>query len=661
VTTKKIIGLGLSMLACLAISIPALGEETSGILGCSLTSKCEIKAEKKENCDKRSECCKDLDKAMMSFDLALKSLEKKEANSAKTELESVMKDLSEMKKEDSCPARSACIKKLFMVKMSCELAMKSLEKNEINSALEKTESAKKSLTELKEIMDGKRIINAKCPMIGGKVDMDKTSEKMTRMYKGIKIGFCCAGCPEAWDKLSDKEKSGRLSKLMEVSHKAKKDKTGNEKPVAAKADSYKSRLRVIIETDAGGDPDDEQSLVRFLLYSNEWDVEGIICNRPITRSWGNHNPERTGLGIVQRLVKAYGESYPNLVKHDPRYPKPEVLLCRTVAGYNDTDEAVNLIIAAVDRDDPRPVWYSDWGSDDGSATVNLKRALDKVLAERGPKGYARFKDRLRLVSSDQFGDHKTKLTPPFKLWVDTFWPEQEGKRWYHRFSALTATAGGFDLKRNVLTDHGPLGALYPTNTDLPQKEGDSMTFLYLVPTGMNDPEQPAWGSWAGRYGRNENYAEQPYYWANITDTWQGTTNRDNTLKRWSVHLQNDFKARLDWCTTNFATANHPPIARVSGELRRSVVSGEQVVLDASGSTDPDGQGLKFEWVLYSEPGSYRGPAPTIRGAASSKASFTAPRVNVDQTIHMILVVTDDGSPPLTRYQRAIVTVSPRRH
>ena len=40
------------------------------------------------------------------------------------------------------------------------------------------------------------------------------------------------------------------------------------------------RLRLIVETDAGGDPDDEQSLVRFLLYSNEWDVEGIIANRP---------------------------------------------------------------------------------------------------------------------------------------------------------------------------------------------------------------------------------------------------------------------------------------------------------------------------------------------------------------------------------------------
>jgi hypothetical protein len=49
------------------------------------------------------------------------------------------------------------------------------------------------------------------------------------------------------------------------------------------------RLRVMIETDAGGDPDDEQSLVRFLLYSNEWDVEGIIANRSEARAGENRN------------------------------------------------------------------------------------------------------------------------------------------------------------------------------------------------------------------------------------------------------------------------------------------------------------------------------------------------------------------------------------
>src|SRR5712692_8487395 len=58
----------------------------------------------------------------------------------------------------------------------------------------------------------------------------------------------------------------------------------------AKAELPNHKLRLIIETDAGGDPDDEQSLVRFLLYTNEWEVEGIIANRPRTgpaspRAW----------------------------------------------------------------------------------------------------------------------------------------------------------------------------------------------------------------------------------------------------------------------------------------------------------------------------------------------------------------------------------------
>jgi hypothetical protein len=182
---------------------------------------------------------------------------------------------------------------------------------------------------------------------------------------------------------------------------------------AAVADE--SRLRVIIETDAGGDPDDEQSLVRFLLYANEWDVEGIIANRRYARDGENLSPERTGLGIVRRQLAAYRQCWSNLQKHDPRYPSPEDLDERTVAGHDETDEAVDLIIGAVDRDDPRPVWYSDWGTDQGAARNNLRRALDRVLAERGAEGYAKFKSRWRLSSADAFGEHTRQIEPPFAL------------------------------------------------------------------------------------------------------------------------------------------------------------------------------------------------------------------------------------------------------
>jgi hypothetical protein len=417
------------------------------------------------------------------------------------------------------------------------------------------------------------------------------------------------------------------------------------------------RVRLLIETDAGGDPDDEQSLVRFLLYSNEWDVEGIICNRAVARDGENLNVERTGLGIGRQLIKAYGQCYPKLVQHDPRYPHPDELLRRTVAGYANTDDGVQRIISAVDREDSRPLWYSDWGSDRGS-DVNMSRALDRVLKERGSEGYAKFKNRLRLTSYDQFGEHTTKVAPPFPLWVNTFQPPLEGKRWYHRFSALTATAGGFNLQQDVLTGHGPLGALYPTNTTHVQKEGDTPTFLYLVPTGMNDPEQPTWGSWAGRYGRHPEYQQFNYYWANQADTWNGSTHRDNTLLRWAAHLQNDFKCRMDWCVKDRAEANHPPIVKINGDWKRSVKGGEQVTLDASPSSDPDNHGLNFEWVYYPEPGTYRGSAPPIENPKKAQAVVTAPMVNNAETVHFILMVTDNGSPPLTRYQRVILTINP---
>ncbi|MHB1034630.1 MAG: DUF1593 domain-containing protein [Pirellulales bacterium] len=430
---------------------------------------------------------------------------------------------------------------------------------------------------------------------------------------------------------------------------------------AAVADD--TRPRLIVETDAGGDPDDEQSLVRLLVYADEFDIVGIIANRPTARDGENQNPVRDGLGIVRRMVRAYGQCRGNLVRHDPRYPTAEQLLAVTVPGYNDVTDGVELVIRAVDSPDPRPLWFGNWGTDRGSGASSLLRALDRVRRERGPESYAKFKRRIHLCSDNAFGEHTGTIDPPFPIWIHASHPELDGKRWYHRFSALTATAGGFDIERDVRNGHGPLGAMYPTNTTHPQKEGDTMYFLYLVPTGMNDPLEPGWGSWAGRYGQNDLFPGKPYYWANVQDAWNGRTHRECTLARWAVALQNDFAARMDWCVADtFSKANHNPIARLNGDGTKRILtltakSGTTVALSAAGSTDPDGNAFDTRWFVYPEAGTYRGKV-TLATDHGDTTSFSAPTVMKPETIHVILELQDRGTPRLFAFRRAVVTVSP---
>ena len=58
------------------------------------------------------------------------------------------------------------------------------------------------------------IVNTHCPIMGTKLDPANVPESLARVYKGQKVGFCCAGCLPAWDKLSDQEKDTKLAEAV---------------------------------------------------------------------------------------------------------------------------------------------------------------------------------------------------------------------------------------------------------------------------------------------------------------------------------------------------------------------------------------------------------------------------------------------------------------
>jgi len=54
------------------------------------------------------------------------------------------------------------------------------------------------------------IVNARCPIMGTQLDPAKVPAELTREFRGQKVGFCCGGCPAAWDKLTDQDKQAKL-------------------------------------------------------------------------------------------------------------------------------------------------------------------------------------------------------------------------------------------------------------------------------------------------------------------------------------------------------------------------------------------------------------------------------------------------------------------
>ena len=415
-----------------------------------------------------------------------------------------------------------------------------------------------------------------------------------------------------------------------------------------------AKPRVVAMTDIGGDPDDQQSMVRFLLYACDFDVEGLLTG------FGHGHYKRTRPELIRERVEAYGKVVANLRKHRRDYPSRDRLMGLVKDGHNGDphkvgpgmdSEASEWIIRVLDRPDPRPVWFSIWGG-----PRELAQAIWKVQRTRPAKELAAFKRKIRVHS---IADQDRTAGWVKQNHPDVFWIFSRGLFrgiWAGGDQAIVSPEW---LEKHVRTAHGALGPLYPARASgkTGVKEGDTPSFFYVLPDGLSDPEHPEWGNWGGRFRPSGQGAE----YVPAADRQRGRANPHYTIYRWRRAYQNAFEARMDWCVKPYDQANHAPAAVCNGDRSVKVLKvpadpGAEVKLSAAGSSDPDGDTLSHRWWVYREAGSYWGSAP-IEGATAGDAAFRVPRDASGRTVHVILEITDDGKPPLTAYRRVVVSVS----
>ncbi|MCB0599204.1 MAG: DUF1593 domain-containing protein [Lewinellaceae bacterium] len=397
-------------------------------------------------------------------------------------------------------------------------------------------------------------------------------------------------------------------------------------------------------------------------------------------------------------MRAYGKAHSNLLRHESGYPAEQELLNlvrsglpkygMTGVGEGMDSEGSDWIIKVLEEKDDRPLWISVWGG------VNtLAQALYKIKETKSEKEAARLIAKLRAYTISDQDDSGIWIRNNFP---DLFYIVSPGDDYGSAtWTGINTFVQGINndeisndwIARNIQQGHGPLGAGYP---DVAWgMEGDTPAFLSLIPNGLNEPEHPEWGGWGGRY---ELYIpdfsqtkkggsivpiapETREIWTNAIDTYtpyvpkaygravgrdtMAFTGYKETLWRWRDDFQNDFAARMDWCLQSFEEANHPPVPVLSTEERLTVKSGEGVFLDASNSTDPDGDNLSYLWFNYPEAGTLQEEVKIGGSENSHTVYFEVPEVNKKEAIHFILKVTDKGTPALSRYKRIIIEIVPK--
>ncbi len=474
------------------------------------------------------------------------------------------------------------------------------------------------------------------------------------------------------------------------------------------------KSRVIILADMGNEPDEVQQMLHMLMCSNTFDLEGLIAVSSPFRGLNHPNPEYQTLKpeLFHELIDAYEKVLPNLKFHAKGWHDPQYLRNIVVVGQPDnrrigigdgkSTEGSNLIIQALDKDDERPIHIICNGGAGtiAQALLDYKNTHSEAELESAIKKLYIFEN----AGQSTLGAWTCREFPEIHWIRSIYQTKAYGGPWAHdlgphHWKPFDYTAKGQDDWANVhvRTGHGPLGELYPVRAYINENAyftealpnfiegGGTIPWMRFVSTGLTDPTQQTWGGWSGRYtlGKVENIParfdfvanEEAQFkpWAMYTDakdiwtdpeTGKQYADKNAGIFRWRQAMWNDFKARMDWCVKPFEETNHYPKAVINNDESDAIIfleskTGETLNFDASKSTDPDNDSLRFNWFMYSEAGDNpNSKALQIKNASANKIVFEIPEDAQGKELHLILEVWDDNIiVPLVDYRRVIIKVN----
>jgi hypothetical protein len=319
--------------------------------------------------------------------------------------------------------------------------------------------------------------------------------------------------------------------------------------------SAAEKPRLAVLTDIGGDPDDRQSMIRLMVYANEFEIEALVASAAGTP--GELKASITRPELIREIIAAYGKVLPHLRKHADGWPAAEHLLGvvksgnplrgRKHIGEGHDTAGSRFLIERIDAGTAeRPLNLAIWGGQ-----TDLAQALWRVKHRRDEAGWREFTRKFRvhdIADQDGIADWM-RAEFPGMFYILNKAPDGHDKREaVFRGMYLTGDESLTSLdwiEKNVRSS-GPLGALYPGKTHTAPnqhgclKEGDTPSWFFFLPLGGNDPNDPSKPGWGGQFQR-----EADSWWRDLPR--RADLDPRTTVSRWRPAFQADFAKRMAWC------------------------------------------------------------------------------------------------------------------